>query len=96
MGDQRHAPAALPPGKRAVPMVQEVGWGPGPVWTGAEYLAPPGFHPRTAKPVASRCTDCAILIFSLNLYDLVTGKVNFSITLILESNNIGTSLICLV
>jgi hypothetical protein len=35
------------------------GWvGPGPVWTGAENLAPPpGFDPRT---VANRCTDCAI------------------------------------
>ena len=44
-------------GKNPVPIVQ---WAPGPVWTGAENLAPPqGFDPRTVQPVASRCTDYA-------------------------------------
>ena len=41
VGGQRHTPAALPPGKDPVPIVQEAGWAPGPVWTGAENLAPP-------------------------------------------------------
>ena len=36
MSGQRHAPAAFNPGKDPVPIVQEVGWAPGPVWTGAE------------------------------------------------------------
>jgi hypothetical protein len=27
------------PGKDPVPIVQEAGWAPGPVWTGAENLA---------------------------------------------------------
>ena len=40
VGGQRHAPAALPPGKDPVPIVQEAGWAPGPVWTEAENLAP--------------------------------------------------------
>ena len=31
---------SLPPGKDPVPIVQEAGWSPGPVWTGAENLAP--------------------------------------------------------
>jgi hypothetical protein len=31
------------PGKDPVPIVQEAGWAPGPVWTGAENLAPPVF-----------------------------------------------------
>jgi hypothetical protein len=30
------------PGKDPVPTVQEAGWAPGPVWTGAENLAPNG------------------------------------------------------
>jgi hypothetical protein len=34
-GGQRHTPAALTP----VPIVQEAGWSPGPVWTGAKNLA---------------------------------------------------------
>jgi len=45
------------PGKDPVPTVQEAGWVPGPVWRGAENLAPPGFDPRAVQPVASRYTD---------------------------------------
>ena len=47
------------PGKEPVPIVQEAGWAPGPVWTGAENLAPPGFDPRNVQHVASRYTDLA-------------------------------------
>jgi hypothetical protein len=32
------------PGKDPVPIVQETGWAPGPVWTGAENLAPTGIR----------------------------------------------------
>jgi hypothetical protein len=39
VGGQRHAPAALPPGKRPATIVQEAGWNAEPVWTGAENLA---------------------------------------------------------
>jgi hypothetical protein len=35
---------SLPPGKDAVPIVQEAGWAPGPVWTGVENLAPTGIR----------------------------------------------------
>jgi len=42
------------PGKDPVPIVQDAGWAPGPVWTGAENLAPPPrFDPLTVQPVAS-------------------------------------------
>jgi hypothetical protein len=54
----QHAPAYFSPGKDQVPIVQEAGWAPGPVWT-AEDLSPPGFDPRTVQPVVSRYTDCA-------------------------------------
>ena len=48
VGGQRHAQAALPPGKHPVPIVQEAEWASGPVCTGAENLSPePGFDPRT-------------------------------------------------
>jgi hypothetical protein len=33
------------PEKDLVPIVQEAGWAPGPVWTGAENLAPTGIQP---------------------------------------------------
>ena len=39
------------PGKDPVPTVQEAGWAPGPVWTGAENFAPIGirFPDRPAR-----------------------------------------------
>ena len=40
VGGQRHGPAAFTPGKDPVPILQEGWWAPGPVWTGAENLAP--------------------------------------------------------
>ena len=43
MSGQRHDPAALPPGKDPVPLVKEARMAPGPVWTGAENLAPTGY-----------------------------------------------------
>jgi hypothetical protein len=42
------------PGKGLVTIVQKAGWAPGPVWTGAENLAPTRFDPRTVQFVASR------------------------------------------
>jgi hypothetical protein len=40
VGGQRHTPAAFITGKDPAPIVQEVGWTPGPVWIGVENLAP--------------------------------------------------------
>jgi len=42
VGGQRYAPAALPPGRDPVPIVQEAGWASELVWTGAENLVPTG------------------------------------------------------
>jgi len=36
VGGQPHAPAASTPGKDPVPIVQEAGWFPGPIWTGGK------------------------------------------------------------
>ena len=44
MRGQRHALAAFYPGKDPVPIVQEAGWAPGPIWTGAENLASNGIR----------------------------------------------------
>jgi len=53
VGGQRHAPAALPRERHLGPIVQEAGWVPGPVRTGAENLAPTGIrsldHPARSK-----------------------------------------------
>jgi hypothetical protein len=54
MGGQSHAPAASPPGKDPVPILQEAGWALGSVWMGAENLAPTGIRSPNVEPVASR------------------------------------------
>jgi hypothetical protein len=35
---------SLPPCKDPVPIAQEAGWAPGPIWTGAKNLAPTGIR----------------------------------------------------
>jgi hypothetical protein len=65
VGGQRHAPSALPRERPATHCMggwagPRAGQDPGPVWSGAENLDPPGYDPRTFQPLASRYTDWAI------------------------------------
>ena len=46
------------PGKDPVPILQETGWAPGPVWTGGKSR-PHRDSIRTVQPVISRYTDWA-------------------------------------
>jgi len=41
---QCHAPTVLPAERDPLLIVQEAGWAPGPVWTGAENLASTGIR----------------------------------------------------
>jgi hypothetical protein len=52
-------PGRFTPWKDPVPIVQEAGWAPGPVWMGAKNRTPLGFNPWTVQTVVSRYTDCA-------------------------------------
>jgi hypothetical protein len=57
-----------------VPIVQEAGWVPEPVWIGAENLAPQRFDPRTFQPAAttlSRLPQLVVLQRKKNLRALV-------------------------
>jgi hypothetical protein len=63
VGDQHHAPAALPLGKHdPVPIAQEAGWAPGSVWTGA------GFDPRTVQPRSVVAIPAAIYICTFHIF----------------------------
>jgi hypothetical protein len=62
VGGQRHAPVALPLGKR--PGTHCIAGWVGPrasVDSCGKSRPPPGFNPQTLQPVVSRYTDCAIL-----------------------------------
>ena len=74
-------------GKDPVPIVQKAGWPPGPVWTGAENLAPPpGLDPRTVQPVAQSLyrlsyrahTDSANATLIQSIRDLFLHEVSRS------------------
>jgi len=49
-GVQPHAPVASTPAKDPVPIVQDAGWAPRPVWTGGKSRPPPGFDPGPSSP----------------------------------------------
>jgi len=46
------------PGKDLVPILQEAGWAPGPVWT-LENLTPTRSQSQTVQPIVSRYTNWA-------------------------------------
>ena len=52
----------FPRERGTMPIAHAAGWAPGPFWMGAENLTPLGFDPKTAQPVASSYTDCALLV----------------------------------
>jgi len=52
---QQHAPASLYPGKDPVPILQEAGWAPGPVWTGRKSRPPLVFDPDLPAHSQSLC-----------------------------------------
>jgi hypothetical protein len=57
---QRHAPAALPPGKTGLTLYRRLGGSQGRSRRVRKISPPPEFDPRAVQPVASRYTDCAI------------------------------------
>ena len=52
------------PGKDPVPILQETGWDPGPVWTGAENLASTGIR-------SPDCCDISQYVNEVEIFDLL-------------------------
>ena len=61
VGGQRHAPAALHPGKTWSPLYRRLGVSQGPSGQVQKISPPLGFDPQIIQPVASRYTNWAIL-----------------------------------
>ena len=59
VGEQRHAPAALPPRKNRYPLYRRLGRPQGKSGRVRKISPPLGFDPRNVQPVASRYTDWA-------------------------------------
>ena len=71
VGVQRHALAALPPGKTRYSLYGRPDGPQGRYGHVRKTSAPPGFDPRTVQPVASRYTDCAILAHHCERHDFL-------------------------
>ena len=71
---QHHAPARFAPREDPVPIAQEAGWAPGPVWMGAENLASQlWFDPWTVQPLANSYTDWAVpVVFDLKGVNVIS------------------------
>jgi len=59
VGGERHAPAALPPGKTRYTLYRRQGGPQGRSGQLRKIFPPPGFDPRDVQPVLSRYTDRA-------------------------------------
>jgi hypothetical protein len=57
LGGQRHAQAALPPGKTRYSLSRRMGGPHGGSGGVLKISPPPGFDPWNAQPIASRYTD---------------------------------------
>ena len=53
------------PGKDPVPIVQEAGWAPGPVWTGAENLASTGIR-SPDRPARSQSLPSPQVVYKVD------------------------------
>ena len=60
VGGQRHAPAALPPGKTGYPLYRRLGGSQDLSGRVRKVSPSPGFDPRSAEPVANRYADWSI------------------------------------
>jgi hypothetical protein len=60
MGDQRHAPAVLPPVETRYSLYTRLGVPQGRSEQVRKIWPPPGFDPRTVQTVASRYIELAI------------------------------------
>ena len=77
MRGQRHAPAVFTPRKDPVPIVQEAGWAPEPVWTGAENLVPIGIR-SPDLPARSQSLHRLRYTAHTHYVGLFTIVINFS------------------
>jgi hypothetical protein len=67
VGDQRHAPAALPPEMTQYPLYRRLGRPQGRSGRVLKISPPPGFDPRTVQLVARRYTDWAIAAHDIHV-----------------------------
>ena len=74
MGGQRHAPAALPPGRTRYLLYRRLDEPQGRSGPVRKISSPPEFDPRTVQPVAFRYTDWAIAAHNIKRVNTISEK----------------------
>jgi len=74
VGGQRHATAALPPGKTRHPLYRKLGGHQGRSGRVRKISPPSGFDPWTVQPVASRYTDYAVPADHISLCEYIESS----------------------
>ena len=86
MSDQQHAPAVLTLGKDPVPIVQEAGWFPGPVWTSGKSY-PTGIF---FKCVYSFISGYTVVTFNRLMIEL-SSLIDFEVIVLCENKTESVS-----
>jgi hypothetical protein len=77
---KRLPPAALPPEREPVPILQEARWVLGPYWRGAENLPPAGIwsHDHAALGESLYLMSCpgSLKIYKLKVHEAINGLVH--------------------
>jgi hypothetical protein len=95
------------PGKGPVPIVQEAGWAPGPVWTGAQNLAPTGIRSpgrparsqslyRLRYPAHLSTWNQSILITFFCMMHMLNADCAWSVVVQFRGNEWAQFVFCLV
>ena len=83
------------PGKDPVPIVQEAGWAPRSVWTGAGNLVSTEIRSWTVQPVVSRYTDLATRPIYIYIYIyLYTYIYIYGVYRMAHSKAVHTGAVC--
>jgi len=90
VGGQRHAPAALPPGKTRYLLYRRLGGPRGRSGRVRKISPPPGLDPRIVQPVASRYTDRAIPAHTTLYLREVNSSYIYIIVLNVETDTINS------
>jgi len=72
---QRHAPAALSPGKNRYPLCRRLVGPQGRSGQVRNISSPPAFDPRSVQPIVSGYTDCAFPTYVAQYSDFFLVKL---------------------
>ena len=90
VGGQRHAPAALPPGKTQYLLHMRLSGPQARSGRVRKVSPPPGFDPWTVQPITSRYTDWAVAVYRIAAY-IYEKKFPFRFSFVFYQKYVGST-----